>query len=151
VAGEVLYLSKCGVTAVRFRRSEHCWNAIPVTEISTNASKFMNAITHKLSDFAEKIPCSVASPPVYQINNTFLEINPVIRPAREPEILAPSTKPSNFLLMIAFRTQVYIQKKTCKITPSNSGSVKRARLVRTLSLVRPQTCHWTEMVLVSIA
>ena len=36
VAGEVLYLSKCGVTAVRFRRSEHCWDAIPVTEISTN-------------------------------------------------------------------------------------------------------------------
>ena len=63
-----------------------------------------------LTDFAEQIPCSKVTPPIFKIYNEFVEVGPVGRSAPTPEILPPTLQKLIFALTTAFRTQAYILK-----------------------------------------
>jgi len=142
VSGEVLYLTRFETTVVRIRATEHGWNAVPVTVVSTDTPRFMSAKTHRLTDLKERIPCSKVTPPIFKSINEFMEVGPVVWSAPTPEILAPLQK-------IDFRPNdrtsnsgLYTQDDLADYSRQLSLGETRVAL-RTPSLVSPRaTCPY---------
>lgn len=79
VMGEVLYIVQCTPKIARVRRTERCYNELPVTV--ENSSYFMSPVTHILQGSAEQIECSQLLTPLYFIDNEWVGLtpNPVVK------------------------------------------------------------------------
>ena len=91
-AGEVLYSYKCRQTTVVPAPTSHCFDALPVYEItsnysiSTNTLWYLEPITHKLTTIAVQIPCSKHFMPKYQtLSKSWLMMTPAIMKATPPK------------------------------------------------------------------
>ena len=86
VVGEVLYIAKCGAKVVEYRRTEFCYQELPITY--KNESKFMTPITHIIKEHGTQVDCSDKLPAMFHLENKWLELYPDIHHARpEPTIL----------------------------------------------------------------
>lgn len=74
VLGEVLYIMKCVPKKVEIRRTDHCYNELPIS--LNNESYFMSAVTHIIQSHAEEIECSLLTPPLYQIDGQWVGFTP---------------------------------------------------------------------------
>lgn len=74
VLGEVLYIGKCIPRLAQIRRTNECYNELPVT--SNNRSYFMAPITHILQTHGEQIECSPLMPPLYKLGDEWIGLSP---------------------------------------------------------------------------
>lgn len=74
VLGEVLYIMKCVPKKVEIRRTDHCYNELPISV--NNESYFMSAVTHIIQPHAEEIECNLLTPPLYQIDGQWIGLTP---------------------------------------------------------------------------
>lgn len=84
VMGEVLYIAKCKPVVVEPRKTESCYQELPVTY--NNQSQYRTAITHILTTHGTEVDCNPFLPPVHRIEGRWVEFSPIIKrtdPAKE--------------------------------------------------------------------
>ncbi|KAJ8975611.1 hypothetical protein NQ317_009040 [Molorchus minor] len=74
VLGEVLYILRCIPKNVQIRRTEKCYQELPIRV--DNQSKFMAPITRIIQDFGEEIQCNSITPPLYNIEGDWIGLTP---------------------------------------------------------------------------
>ncbi|KAJ8983626.1 hypothetical protein NQ317_004264 [Molorchus minor] len=74
VLGEVLYILRCIPKNVQIRRTENCYQELPIRV--DNQSKFMAPITRIIQDFGEEIQCNGITPPLYNIEGDWIGLTP---------------------------------------------------------------------------
>ena len=84
VLGEVLFIVKCVPKIVQYRKTEMCFQELPVSYL--NESKFLSPVTHIIQDVGTQIDCSNILPPNFQIDNVWVELTPTLR-RTEPAIM----------------------------------------------------------------
>lgn len=84
VLGEVLYIAKCVPRIAQIRRTETCYNELPITV--NNNSYFMAVVTHIVQSQGEQIECNALMPPLYHIDNEWIGLSP------NPAIKNPPTQ-----------------------------------------------------------
>lgn len=85
ILGEVLYLIECKPKVVSVRRTDKCYQELPIS--INNQSKFMAPVTHIIQHYAEEIECNILTPPLYYINEEWIGFapNPIVR--KQPDVL----------------------------------------------------------------
>ncbi|XP_031337381.1 uncharacterized protein LOC116166512 [Photinus pyralis] len=83
--GEVLYIMKCTPRVVYPRKTETCYQELPIW--NNNQSKFMAPITHIIQAYAQPINCNRITPPIYLIDGTWTAITPVHIEKKPPTYL----------------------------------------------------------------
>ena len=86
--GELLYTATCPSTMVTLRRTEDCFDALPVFN-HRNESMFLTPVTRILVSTAEPVPCDGPAPPSFIIGNDWYEFTPAPHRISPPTILAP--------------------------------------------------------------
>lgn len=74
VMGEVLYIVQCTPKVAKIRRTEFCYNELPITIL--NQSMFMSPVTHIIQRQAEQIECSSLLAPLYFVDNEWVGLSP---------------------------------------------------------------------------
>ncbi|KAJ8980826.1 hypothetical protein NQ317_018406 [Molorchus minor] len=74
VLGEVLYILRCIPKNVQIRRTEKCYQELPIRV--DNQSKFMAPITRIIQEFGEEIQCNGITPPLYNIEGDWIGLTP---------------------------------------------------------------------------
>lgn len=92
ITREVVRISKCVPVDVILRKSEECFQELPVHR--SNDSLFMLPRTHILVKTARQIDCNTALTPMFYINNEWIQLVPQVTTAVEPEVLSTKTKHS---------------------------------------------------------
>lgn len=90
VLGEVLYILKCIPKQVRIRRTDTCYQELPI-EVN-NQSKFMSPITRIIQNHAEEIDCNGLTPPLYYLDGEWIGLVPQPTVRRPPKELTPSAQ-----------------------------------------------------------
>jgi len=86
--GEVVHMTNCVPVNVRARSSKFCYDAQPI--IHNDMELFLTPITKLIVKHAPQIICSVISPPMFLSGDNWISIDPLVRDARQPEILDPN-------------------------------------------------------------
>ncbi|XP_057340584.1 uncharacterized protein LOC130677748 [Microplitis mediator] len=92
IAGEVIRLIKCVPVEVQTRKTDECYQELPVTR--GDEKFFMLPRTHLLVETGNQIDCSSFAPAMYNINNAWYQILPQLAPAISPQEIAPRTQMS---------------------------------------------------------
>ncbi|KAG5892265.1 hypothetical protein JTB14_034216 [Gonioctena quinquepunctata] len=87
VLGEVLYIMRCVPRTVAIRRTEKCYNELPI--VVNNASKFMAPVTRIIQTHAEEVDCNGLMPPLYLIDDQWMGLSPYPTIKKAPEVLSP--------------------------------------------------------------
>ncbi|KAG5863984.1 hypothetical protein JTB14_031588 [Gonioctena quinquepunctata] len=74
VLGEVLYIMRCVPRTVAIRRTEKCYNELPI--VVNNASKFMAPVTRIIQTHAEEVDCNGLMPSLYLIDDQWMGLSP---------------------------------------------------------------------------
>lgn len=86
--GEVVYLIKCQAVETTIRKTERCFNELPVSY--NNKSYFMAPTTHLLQEYGTEIPCSSSFSPAYFLHGAWYGFNPHSHRLDAPEVLRPA-------------------------------------------------------------
>ncbi|KAG5892289.1 hypothetical protein JTB14_020320 [Gonioctena quinquepunctata] len=89
VLGEVLYIMRCVPRTVAIRRTEKCYNELPI--VVNNASKFMAPVTRIIQTHAEEVDCNGLMPPLYLIDDQWMGLSPYPTIKKAPEVLSPES------------------------------------------------------------
>lgn len=82
-AGEVVYTYQCRPVEVYARNMPDCYQALPV--IHEGQARFIEPLTHLITEFGIKQPCSSKFNPKYQLaNGDWVQATPGIAPAKDP-------------------------------------------------------------------
>ncbi|XP_074102027.1 uncharacterized protein LOC141529420 [Cotesia typhae] len=90
VTGEVIRISKCVPVEIKTRKTEECYQELPVT--LGNGSFFMLPRTYLLVKTGNQIDCNTLTPTTFNINNAWYQILPQLTPTIEPGEISPNTK-----------------------------------------------------------
>lgn len=90
VRGEAAYITSCPVQPVILRKTDRCYQGLPVTY--NNHSAFLTPITRIIVPNITEIPCSAINPPLYKIGSTWVAVSPHYLKVHSPETLHPKTK-----------------------------------------------------------
>lgn len=85
VMGEVLYIAKCKPVIVEIRRTESCYQELPVT--FNNKSMFRTPMSHILTEFGTEVDCQPLLPPNFFIEDRWIEMSPRIQKTEPVTIL----------------------------------------------------------------
>ncbi|XP_049826247.1 uncharacterized protein LOC126266387 [Aethina tumida] len=88
VMGEVLYIAKCKPVIVEIRRTDKCYQELPVTY--KNQSMFRTSLTHIMTSYGTEIDCQPLLPPNFFIDNRWIEITPRIQKTDPAFVLNPN-------------------------------------------------------------
>lgn len=80
--GEVTYITKCQAVGVIYRKSENCYNELPV--VYKNASFFMTPKTHLLQKHGNQIECSPLMSPHYMLEGRWWSSDKILRESSAP-------------------------------------------------------------------
>lgn len=88
--GEVIHLVKCQGVAVSPRRTEDCYNEMPV--LFQNSSYFLRPSTRILVKYGTPVPCSPLAPVLYMVDGVWVKVGgePYIAPS--PTELSPDAE-----------------------------------------------------------
>ncbi|XP_076618874.1 uncharacterized protein LOC143340594 [Colletes latitarsis] len=89
-SGEALHLVKCIPVICQIRKTEECYNELPVTY--NNASYFLLPRTHILSRTGTRKSCYELMPTLYKLQGTWYRLSPKLVESLPPQPLAPLTK-----------------------------------------------------------
>jgi hypothetical protein len=73
--GETLYLARCRPVNIHLRRTEDCYDALPVSD-TQNRSLFMTPVEHLLVEQAEPVPCRGPFAPQFYIDGAWYTMDP---------------------------------------------------------------------------
>ncbi|XP_015596324.1 uncharacterized protein LOC107268248 [Cephus cinctus] len=90
--GEIIFLIKYIPVEVKIRRTERCYQQLPVYK--GNDSYFITPRTHMLIRTGTEIDCNDIVAPMYYIHNIWYKFTPNPQRAIEPMILKPDTEPT---------------------------------------------------------
>lgn len=82
-AGEAIHILQCTPVEVQLRRTEECYNELPVTY--ANQSYFLTPKTRILTKFANTRTCNHLLPVIYKIDDTWIQLTPVPRTTATPQ------------------------------------------------------------------
>lgn len=77
VMGEVLYIAKCQPIVVEYRRTDECYQELPISY--QNRSLFRTPITHIIVEHGTKIECQRLLPATFLIENQWIELGPEMK------------------------------------------------------------------------
>ena len=83
--GEVIHLVKCVPVEVQVRRTQHCYQELPVTYM--NMTAFMNPRSHVLTMIGEELECSEVYPVKYNLQERWITFGPNAVESTPPEML----------------------------------------------------------------
>lgn len=86
--GEVLYVIKCQAVEATIRKTDRCYNELPITY--DNKSCFMAPTTHLIQEHGTEIPCSFMMKPGYFLHGQWYSLNPEIHHMEEPKSVSTS-------------------------------------------------------------
>ncbi|XP_046587861.1 uncharacterized protein LOC124293010 [Neodiprion lecontei] len=92
IAGEVVRVAKCVPVDVRTRKTNECYQELPI--FRGNESLFMLARTHILVKSGNQIECNVFLSPMFNIDNAWYSTSPNLIPAIAPDEMSTNTKKS---------------------------------------------------------
>lgn len=87
LSGEVFYVLKCATVEVQLRATMDCYNNIPV--LHNNKAMYIEPISNTLTHIGNKIPCSILTPTMYEIQGEWFKITPRPLPTGAPRKLQP--------------------------------------------------------------
>lgn len=85
VLGEVLYIMQCTPKIVEIRRTNNCYQELPITV--NNQSLFMSPITHLIQKHAEQVECNALTPPLFYIDGKWIALTPLPLEKNPPQLL----------------------------------------------------------------
>lgn len=95
VLGEVMYIIQCTPRVAQIRRTDACYNELPITV--NNQSLFMGPITHIIQVHGVQVECNDITPPLYLIDGQWIGLSPYPVMKNAPEELQPDKeKPLKF-------------------------------------------------------
>ncbi|CAH1996869.1 unnamed protein product [Acanthoscelides obtectus] len=77
VMGEVLYIAKCKPIVVEIRKSQKCYQELPVTY--NNETWYRMPISHILVQHGKEVDCQPLLPANFQLEGTWIEISPALK------------------------------------------------------------------------
>ncbi|CAB0028037.1 unnamed protein product [Trichogramma brassicae] len=92
VRGEIIYLVKCLRVMTELRKTDDCYEQLPVT--FQNQSMFLAPRTRILVANGKEVQCDGRLPPMFKLGDQWYRSIPHIVPAATPEILAPKMTPA---------------------------------------------------------
>uniref|UniRef100_A0AAT9JFV2 Glycoprotein n=1 Tax=Blattella germanica chuvirus 1 TaxID=3133478 RepID=A0AAT9JFV2_9VIRU len=87
--GELIYIAQCVPTPVVVRRTEQCFQELPVTY--NGEPKFLAPQTRVLVDQGTEIPCSTIIPSGFHVFGQWFYLQPHPTPGLPPHILSPNS------------------------------------------------------------
>lgn len=90
VAGGLIQHLECTGVEVLFDQKDSCFNKIPIIDTRNNQSKFMDPVTHVMSNTASKMQCSDPQVPYFEIRGVWYRMIP-----HRTQIPNPPSLPSN--------------------------------------------------------
>ena len=85
--GEVINIMKCQPVEVTIRKTDRCYNELPITYL--NKTSFMSPKSHLIQFKATEIVCSSIVSSQYQLMNSWYGFSPDIHVVPHPAVLAP--------------------------------------------------------------
>lgn len=92
VLGEVAHIIKCAPVDVSVRRTQECYNELPVTY--RNESRFLSPISKILLKTGTQIECDPLLPSLYNIDNNWYRFSPQGISVPAPQELHPISQPT---------------------------------------------------------
>lgn len=108
VMGEVLYVIKCSPRVVNYRKTDLCYQELPI--IYKNTSKFMAPITRIIQDHGTQVDCEKQLPVMLHLEGKWLELDPDLRRTQSNPTVLDANDPGETI-------------PTIKITPISSHGV----------------------------
>ena len=99
--GEILYLARCTHIPLSVRRTESCFDALPVTD-AENRTLFLAPISRQILQTAEPVPCDGPFPPCFELNGTWYRFDPLPKPIAPPKQLQPDASTSLSITVLDF-------------------------------------------------
>lgn len=90
VLGEMLYLIKCVPVEVEVRKTDICYNELPITY--KNESMFMTPLNHLLQPHGKVVECTSFMTPAYQLLNVWYNLFPVLHKTENPTTLTAKSQ-----------------------------------------------------------
>lgn len=91
-AGEVIYIIKCLPVNLRLRRTEDCYEELPV--FRGNDSYFLTPRTRILKRIEIQVTCNPILPVMYEVDGVWYKFLPISTEAKAPNQIKPNDKPS---------------------------------------------------------
>lgn len=85
--GEVVYIIKCIPVEVTLRKTDECFNELPI--YYRNQSYFMTAKNRLIQKHGNQVGCNDFTPPMYMLNGGWYAIRNGARVASAPSLMAP--------------------------------------------------------------
>lgn len=101
--GELLYVADCPRTSVTLRRTDRCYDAVPVLN-DRNESLFLTPITRIITCTAEPVPCDGPAGPAFNFGDGWVQLTPSPRRLTNPTTLQPDDDRVHFQALDAIST-----------------------------------------------
>lgn len=88
--GEMIYLMKCVPAEVEIRKTDQCYNELPVTY--KNASYFMTSNNHLLEKHGNVVECTSFMSPAYQLMDVWYNLFPALHKTENPPALKTNSQ-----------------------------------------------------------
>lgn len=126
VLGEVLYIMQCTPKLVQIRRTNNCYQELPI--VVNNQSKFMSPITHLIQEHAEQVECNALTPPLYYIDGKWIGLTPLPLEKNPPQLLG--VEPEDNLKFKSIQplgiSGLYTQEEISKVQRTLNFGIERA-------------------------